>query len=439
MNDCRSQSGAEDRRAEIISELCPPTTLAYSFLLREPSHRLALGDLFQLICNFPHVEGACSPSLLPPEACFFDDASLTLKRPIANYVLFTLSDLTSLLEDDRFTISNGFVSLSNPPEPDIEKTLFVLRHIWPNESEFERKACHYDFVSYFHYFRLFDESVYCPELHPNIFAGTFDPKPCPEEALIQLFCHKRTKKLHIQDYFSLQSSIVLHIADQPDVMIGAVIGDILSVVMNSQIFRLDGQEIRLHPPYAWKGEPFRPRSKYRYIAGESVPHSSIATSDDSGYCDVAVSVPKMPSVTSDEFRPHFKNFTNRLSMRSDQSFTRQELIEYLLVNMPRQESAIVFAESNNVKEAVEKWIEFHAQVCRAAQLTAKRRKMLEARAKKISELRTANHREHVEVLQSIEKSYPWITDAQEYAARIVSAARGDDEIFTVKWDELDDL
>ena len=234
-----------ERRAERLSEIFPVHILAYSCVLKSPGGRIGLEELLQEILSFPDVPDARDIYLIRDEGDLFGLGDVdNFDVPLGHFVKFEMEDLKQVLNSPPFLMQKDEVVLTQAVEYNMVKTLNVLRHIFPDDSELElNQKINRGLIAYFHKQKINTTGLcYPPLLSSEVFLK-FQRTPTREEALLCLFCAKRTNVIPLSQYTFWQYSEFITIGEQR-VPIGEIIGDIIPVVLNSHFLRINEESMK---------------------------------------------------------------------------------------------------------------------------------------------------------------------------------------------------
>lgn len=416
--------------ADRLSEIIPPLTLAYSCLLKTADHSMLISDLRDEMLRFPEVEDAREIHLTPPEAktMGIDADKCILRSSLSNFVDFSINDFKNALNrSPAFIIDGDRVMLSRVQEPDIGKTLFVLRTMFAEESEDEiRERASQGFVAYFHYHNLDPQQIDIPERCDPSTWLTFSTRPDPETALMCLFLSRETNVISLSEYLELQFSVQAQLGDSGRCYIGALIGDLVLVVLKSHFFTMTDRQIIMLPVFIFPEKMFVFDDEFMYKKGESrfrIQHGLM----DNNAEPVKTIVPEIPRPTIGLFDKSLEAF-RRLVSQSNLEFTKVDVLEYVSSVYSHGDFMAPFPlnQMPNLQREVNRWIEENAIVETGAGV-ANRREMLEMTMQRLSEfpkpepekrerlnqIMTEIAMSHREVLNCQSVSYPLMTAINE--------------------------
>jgi hypothetical protein len=259
------------------------------------------------------------------------------------FVDFTRDDLLTVLQDSHFLITSDSVSLADPPEIDIYRTLAFLRQISRTDDDYVRASSH-NFIAYFHYHRI--DARLCPEPpvdNPGACLQLAE-RPTPEEALLLLFRHQRVDRLTIHDVLSLQHSVVVSLKFGSSV-IGHFLGDVVELIGNSPLFQFSDSPISVRSPLIL-GTRFTPSQAFVYRPTESMPRIAPTRPED----DAGPSIVATPAIAPyDRFHSRFAAFRRALP-RPTATFTEADVHSFLAVDVLRGD------DQASLTNAVDRWI-----------------------------------------------------------------------------------
>ena len=406
-------------KADRLSQIIPAHVLAYSCILKSPNHRISLADLLNEMLSFPDVPDARNIYLLPEEIDGFDcdEDDTPFRVSISHYIRFDMSDLMKVLTPDHFCIENEQVTLAKPVRRDLSKTLVALRHLFPDDDEYEfRRKASAGLISYFHKLKLKPEEVRYPELlNPEDFLY-FEERPAPYQALVCLFLSQRTNVIPLSEYVDLRYSVQVFIGSQK-VSIGSVIGDVASVILRSHFFAMDDDAITMYPPIFYDVLFTSDTNAYRYKPGESMsiipsPIGKIRRNP------IAPEAATKPKAERRSYERYFQAFKRTLS--EDSTFTADDIFSYVSATFcPSQFlQGMQRSDAERLRHEITVWIEKNAEEVVQADVIEESTQLVKLRLEKMNRLLIDPHDEERKeflgrVIDGITKSYKELLECNE--------------------------
>ncbi|KAK8887379.1 hypothetical protein M9Y10_038419 [Tritrichomonas musculus] len=352
------------KRADRISKLFPPCTLAYSFLLKSNNFKLSLNELFDQIMQFPQASDSRKIFLSPDDTKLFDFQDIDLFQISLNkFIDFTPTELLSVLNNCYFNILPNEVCISQPPEVNIPHTLLVFRHLYPDKTENEiyNEISKPRFIAYFHYHKLnLDPNVTpIPKLQPPESFFYFNQDPSPEQALLSIFCAKRTDQIQLNEILRIKRYTPIYIGpDKNEKSMNTAIDDLFELVQKSHIFHFVDDTIQVYPPLILS-HYFDYEARFVYRPNEN-PCLIHPFDDENQIENEELSFAS--SQTSNALFSDVERLLDRIGKVTN--FTFSQIFQHV-VSQQIGCDQYIFGESevsiNDIKNAISKWIDKHAE------------------------------------------------------------------------------
>ncbi|OHT03710.1 hypothetical protein TRFO_06518 [Tritrichomonas foetus] len=420
--DHESMSDIIKMRANRISELFPPCTLAYSFLLKSRNFKLSKDELFEKIIQFPQVDDARRVFLSPSDTRLFGFQDIDFFQvPIKEFINFSPDELIQILDNSYFYVGPNEVWLEYPPEIDIEHTLLVYRHLYPQMSnqDFIESLNRPRFIAYFHYHKLeIDLNNYeIPSLQPEESFFYFKEQPQPEYALLNIFCANRTDNLPFLKIQEIKRNTTIFIGPEKKPLdLAVLLGDLIELITNCHFFEFVDDRVQAYPPLFFSTY-FNYNQPYTYQANgapcliRSPTDTNTTEEDDSIMVDPAVSSKIFPYIEKlmADIGDDVPNFTHTQIFQhvAAQYFGCDQHIYH--------ENASISIEE--IKNGISKWVQENAQRDLLSKLKNEiqwfeneTKKMLEARKQSLNimpDIRTD------ELMERIGEEYPFLKPDQD--------------------------
>lgn len=395
------------KRADRISKLFPPCTLAYSFLLKSDNFKLSIDELYDQMMQFPQVPDARKIFLSPDDTKLFDFQDVDLFQISLNkFISLSKDELVEILNNFYFSVLPDEVCLLNPPEIDIPQTLLVYRHLFPEmtEEEMLNELSSPCLIAYFHYHKLiFDlEDFPIPELQPPESFYYFDQLPTPEKALLSIFCANRTNQMNLIDILQIKRNTEIYIGpEKKPAYMNTTIDDISLLVEKSHIFYFVDNTIQVYPPLILSNY-FEYNRDFSYRPNEN-PCLIYSPEDETEQNDNESS---SPETKTNSLYPYIERILEDIG--SDvHNFTVSQICEHVYAQRIGCGHLLFGEEDISVDElfdGISKWLNEHAE--RDFRSGPNNNELLDERRKKLTS--TNLDRRNDELMNQILIEYPFL-------------------------------